>query len=40
MRRKLYATFISVFQSSGHTGYVDVCVTFADKTDPFIPTKW
>ena len=40
MRRKLYATFISVFQSSGHTVYVeDVCITFTDKTDPFIPTK-
>ena len=28
------------FQSLGHTGFVeDVCITFIDKTDRFIPTK-
>ena len=27
------------FQSPGHTGFVeDVCITFIDKADPFIPT--
>ena len=28
------------FQSPRDTGFVgDVCITFIDKTDPFIPTK-
>ena len=28
------------FQTRGHTGFVeDVCITFIDKADPFIPTK-
>ena len=27
------------FQSPGQTGFVeDVCITFIDKTEPFIPT--
>ena len=27
------------FQGPGHTGFVeDVCITFIDKADPFIPT--
>ena len=27
------------FQSPGHTGFIDVCITLIDRTDPFIPTK-
>ena len=28
------------FLSSGHNGFIeDVCITFIDKTKPFIPTK-
>ena len=30
----------TTFQSPRHAGFVqDVCVTFINKTDPFIPTK-
>ena len=28
------------FQGPGDTGFVeDICITFIDKTEPFIPTK-
>ena len=27
------------FQSPRHTGFVDFCITFIDKTDPFIHIK-